>query len=220
MNRWVGDLEGLRAHWEHERWVVGGHSFGAGLALAYALEHPDRTRAVLYLSCVLRLHGERDWHGEYRRARLERIPEPRRQRYMELRRQRDSERGIRPASEAELRTLAIGAEFADRKMAERLEPLLRAELATVNDVVNRELGVDFDRHFESASMLERLRRLDVPVLLVHGRADPRPLAAVEALARALPHAELVVLPGVGHFPYLEAPDLLGRVVRGFLASLP
>jgi proline iminopeptidase len=172
------------------------------------------------LSCVLRLHGEPDWHGKYRRARLERIPEPRRQRYLELRRQRDSERGIRPASEAELRTLAIGAEFADRKMAERLEPLLRAELATVNDVVNRELGVDFDRHFESASMLERLRRLDVPVLLVHGRADPRPLAAVEALARALPHAELVVLPGVGHFPYLEAPDLLGRVVRGFLASLP
>jgi hypothetical protein len=60
----------------------------------------------------------------------------------------------------------------------------------------------------------------VPVLLVHGDAGPRPLAAVEALARALPRAELVVLRGVGYFPLLEAPEALRRVARGFLASLP
>jgi pimeloyl-ACP methyl ester carboxylesterase len=51
----VADLDTLRRHWGHDRWVVGGHSFGAALALAYALDHPDRVDGVIYLSCVFRL---------------------------------------------------------------------------------------------------------------------------------------------------------------------
>ena len=39
----VADLEALRRHWGHDRWLVGGHSWGANLALFYALRHPDRT---------------------------------------------------------------------------------------------------------------------------------------------------------------------------------
>jgi proline iminopeptidase len=29
MRRWVADLDALRRHWGHRRWVVAGHSFGA-----------------------------------------------------------------------------------------------------------------------------------------------------------------------------------------------
>jgi proline iminopeptidase len=46
----LADLEALRVHLGHERWVVGGHSWGAALALFYALEHPDRTLGVVYLA--------------------------------------------------------------------------------------------------------------------------------------------------------------------------
>lgn len=218
MSRSAADLEALRGHWGYPRWVVGGHSFGAGLA--YALEHPDCTQAVVYMSCVVRLHGERDWHEDYRRTRLARIPEPQRQRYTELRRRRDVEGDVDPALAAELLQLGIATEFADARVAERFEAELHAALASVNDVVNRKLGADFARHFASPRIRERLRNLDAPVLVVHGDADPRPLAAVEALASELPRAELVVLPGVGHFPYLEAPEALRWVLRRFLASLP
>jgi proline iminopeptidase len=220
MSRSVADLEALRGHWGYRRWMVGGHSFGAGLALAYALEHPERTEAVLYMSCVVRLCGDRDWHEDYRRSRLARIPEPQRQRYIELRRKREVERDVDPVLAAELRQLGLVSELGDAGVAERFVGELHAGLASVNDVVNRELGADFAQYFATASMRERLRNLDVPVLVVHGDADPRPLAAVEALASELPGAELVVLPEVGHFPYLEAPEALARVVRRFLASLP
>jgi pimeloyl-ACP methyl ester carboxylesterase len=60
MARWVADLDALRRHWGHRCWVVGGHSFGAALAIAYALEHPERTEAVIYVSCIVRLHGQPD----------------------------------------------------------------------------------------------------------------------------------------------------------------
>ena len=84
--RSVADLEALRIHWGYRSWVVAGHSFGAALALAYALEQPDRTEAVIFMSCVVRLAGQPDWYSQYRRARLERMPEPIRQRYLRLRR--------------------------------------------------------------------------------------------------------------------------------------
>lgn len=44
-----------------------------------------------------------------------------------------------------------------------------------------------------------------------GRARPRPVAAVRALASELPRSRLVVLDGVGHFPHREAPDTLQRL---------
>src|SRR3546814_900355 len=38
----VADLEALRKQWWQPKMIVGGHSFGAALALAYAVEHPER----------------------------------------------------------------------------------------------------------------------------------------------------------------------------------
>src|SRR6476661_6637915 len=58
----VADLEALRRHWGHERWVVFGHSWGATLGLAYALAHPDHSRALIYMSST-GIHAE--WREEF-----------------------------------------------------------------------------------------------------------------------------------------------------------
>jgi pimeloyl-ACP methyl ester carboxylesterase len=55
-----------------------------------------------------------------------------------------------------------------------------------------------------------------PTLIVHGREDPIPLSASEAVTRALPDARLVALDDSGHVPYVEAPDDLFGAVRDFL----
>jgi pimeloyl-ACP methyl ester carboxylesterase len=51
----------------------------------------------------------------------------------------------------------------------------------------------------SGSRTAGLRRLDVPTLVVHGRDDPLvPFRAGAATARAIPNAELLAIPGMGH----------------------
>ncbi|MET9021187.1 alpha/beta hydrolase [Actinopolymorpha sp. NPDC004070] len=60
----LGDLEALRHLLGIERWIVGGHSHGAFLALAYALAHPERTTAVLYIAGA-GLQNDRSWHAAY-----------------------------------------------------------------------------------------------------------------------------------------------------------
>ncbi len=71
------DLESVRAHYGIDRWVIGGHSWGADLALIYALEHTERVAGLICVSGG-RIHNDREWHAEYvRRKEQEGEREPR-----------------------------------------------------------------------------------------------------------------------------------------------
>jgi proline iminopeptidase len=55
-------------------------------------------------------------------------------------------------------------------------------------------------------LLPKLRRLEVPTLVIHGEDDFVPVEVAAHIADAIPAARLVLLPECGHFSYLEAPD--------------
>lgn len=64
-----------------------------------------------------------------------------------------------------------------------------------------------------------LRDLRVPVLVVAGDADSFSTAEVTAqLVASLPDPEVLILPGVGHLPNLEAPDRFDAAVRAFVTA--
>jgi pimeloyl-ACP methyl ester carboxylesterase len=63
-----------------------------------------------------------------------------------------------------------------------------------------------------------LARIACPTLVVHGELDPIPVAFSQFLADQIPGARLEVIPGGGHFPFIEEPAPFERAVRGFLAS--
>ncbi len=60
----VADLETIREHYGIKRWIVGGHSWGPDLALAYALEHPDRVLGLIGIAGG-RVVDDRTWHDAY-----------------------------------------------------------------------------------------------------------------------------------------------------------
>lgn len=64
-----------------------------------------------------------------------------------------------------------------------------------------------------------LARFAKPVLVVNGEFDTAlRRRAGEALARALPLAERVVIPGAGHLPNLDTPDAYNDALRAFLQN--
>jgi pimeloyl-ACP methyl ester carboxylesterase len=72
-----------------------------------------------------------------------------------------------------------------------------------------------------ADLRDVLPGITVPTLLVWGELDPRsPLSAARAFARAIPHAELAVIPGAGHISNLERPDEFNAAVRAFCRLRP
>jgi pimeloyl-ACP methyl ester carboxylesterase len=84
---------------------------------------------------------------------------------------------------------------------------------------NREALV---RRFEEGNAgvdLGLLKQVKAPTLILWGGQDRLlPPALGERIAREIPHARLVVFPGLGHLPQEEDPQQTLPVVRRFLAS--
>jgi pimeloyl-ACP methyl ester carboxylesterase len=61
------------------------------------------------------------------------------------------------------------------------------------------------------------RSVTVPVLMIHGEADPIiPVRWARTTAAAHPRWRFHALPGVGHMPQAEAPDVVARLVLDWL----
>jgi proline iminopeptidase len=120
----VADLEALRAHWGHRRWLVGGHSWGATLALCYTLAHPGRVTALLDLSGP----GPKETATTYDRvraaARLARLTDTERVQLLAAE-HRLAEDGADQDAAASIARLLWLTDFADRSRAPDLtaEPL-------------------------------------------------------------------------------------------------
>lgn len=72
---------------------------------------------------------------------------------------------------------------------------------------------------QSLPSARRLSALQTPTLVVQGEVSPDWMrASTQALAKALPHAQLAILPGQGHFALLEAPELLADESISFLLA--
>ncbi len=64
---------------------------------------------------------------------------------------------------------------------------------------------------------ETMACVRVPVLLIGGEADRLvPLASMRRAAARNPRWETVILPGVGHTPQLEVPDIVTKELRDWL----
>jgi pimeloyl-ACP methyl ester carboxylesterase len=67
-----------------------------------------------------------------------------------------------------------------------------------------------------ADQRDLLPRIAVPTLLIWGELDARsPLRVAREFKRAIPQAELVVIPGAGHVSNLEEPGRFNDAVRAF-----
>ncbi|CAM3526041.1 alpha/beta fold hydrolase [Stackebrandtia soli] len=64
----IEDLEDLRRWLGIDRWTVVGHSFGADLAVIYALRHPEAVTGVI-AACGTGIQNDRDWKAAYDAAK-------------------------------------------------------------------------------------------------------------------------------------------------------
>ena len=106
---------------------------------------------------------------------------------------------------------ALGDE-STRKAAERLRACLKHRGAPSAAALEGGLRILLatDQRLE-------LTAIPQPVLVLHGERDRvAPVAAARELARALPNAELVVIPGAAHLPFVTAmPEVRAHLVRFF-----
>ena len=213
----IEDVDRVRRHFGLESVAVLGHSWGGVLAMEYAIRHPDRVSHLILLDTAPA--SAEDWKAL-----------------------RDAFGRLRPAEDAEaMQAIAatdsyrrgdLDAEAAYNRihfrMTLRRPDLLEALMArlgansTTDGVL---LARAIERRLREETSLSAgwdlfpaLRELDVPTLLLHGEHDFIPVELAARIAEAVPGARLAVLPGCGHFTYLEEPEQVFEEVARFCGA--
>ena len=203
----VADLEALRIIWGFDRLSVAGYSWGALLAVLYALEHPERVASLALVSPAPVWRGVRD---EYERRLLARNGAPA---IVEARR-RVVAGGLRELDPEHYRQrmfeFSVAGYFHDPALARDLRPFRIT--GRTQQAVWDSLG-DFDLRPRIPSLAV------VPAVVVHGEDDPIPIETAELLAGLL-RAPLHRIPACGHVPYVEAPDQFVAALDSFVPRGP
>jgi proline iminopeptidase len=201
----VADLEALRAAWGLEQLDLCGYSWGALLAMLYAVEHPDRVRSLALVSPAPAAAAER---LVFEQRLAERSQAPAIVAARQALQASDLKQRDPTAFARRLFELAVAGYFHDPRRVGEMTPF-RVTGRTQSEVW-ASLGDAYD-------LRPALSALRVPAVVVHGDDDPIPIETARATADAL-GAALVVLPECGHVPHVEALPALVAALDPFLPS--
>lgn len=177
-----------------------GHSLGARVVGELAALQPERVTALVLVSPLgaasYSLGEKLKWKAMSRRSILAGVPEA-----------------------TMRRATAYGFEVDGPGKLGFVERATAARTGRDADHVVRAVEKSVDGILESRPLSDRLRGTRMPLLVVAGAKDPlAPPDNSREIVRARPDARFVEMPGLGHYPMLEAPAKLAPVLVDFLTS--
>lgn len=204
----IADMERLRDHLGIMRWHVFGGSWGSTLALAYAQAHPERVSALVVRGIFLGSAAEIDWflYGMARvfpenwRNFAAAVPEAERGDLMAAYRKRLFD------PDPKVHLPAARAWSVYEGSCSTLLPSPQTVAAFGEE--RHALGLSrieahyFENHvfLEEDALMKGLDRIrNIPAVIIQGRYDMVcPIATADALHRAWPEADYLVVPDAGH----------------------
>jgi len=213
----VADLEALRVRFGLDRMTLVAHSFGPAIAASYAIAHPDHVARMIFLGPVPPRAG--DLWKRYSDTVDTRLTPAERAELTRL--ETEMVRGTDPVAACRAYwVIGVKPRLARPELARRLTgdfcgagaDAIRSGMGIAGPHTQTSLG-DWD--FRAGLAVVR-----APTLIIHGEEDAIPMDLVEGWTTALPDAKLVKLPGVSHFPYVEAPEIVWPLIEEFLRAHP
>ena len=191
---YIAAFEKIRTELGAERWVVCGQSFGAGLAIQYAIERPDRVMGVIFTNLISALSPKDDPE----RAKVEAAR-------MEL---------VAHGGKGALEALRIHP-----RHAKRFPEDIKAEMVADAERIAPE-GIIRSMQLTSPdlSIAHRLGEVKVPALLVNGTWEKRFQPMRAKVAAEMPGLRIVDLEG-GHSINIEAAQGFDQAVIEFVTGL-
>lgn len=186
-------------------WVVG-HSWGGHLALHLAVAHPERLLGVL---CIDPLGATPDIFTDMSATLAREMPAAEVARVDEIeQRRRDG--------------IVTEADLIDRWRI--IWPLFFADPAGGWTLPCEHVGVEcsigtnasISSHMKAGTLVKGLPAFSAPALFVHGELDPLPPRSSVEAAALIRGAQLEIIPGRGHFPWLEQPGEVRAAVERML----
>ena len=208
----LSDLEAVRRHFGLERMMLLGWSHYGMMTAVYTIRHPERvSRLVQMTPGTPRRTPYLDEGMKTMTARADAAAQAR----LEDRRKAGEFDRNPEAYCREDRRVSLVAFVADPRDAEKLE---LDSCRFVNEQAERQ-GAWWGALFGSMGDWDYRREaaaLTVPRLVIQGEKDFIPMGGSREWVAGNSNARLFVIPAVGHFPHVEAPETFFPAVETFL----
>lgn len=204
----VADIEAIRRKFNIGKVNILAHSWGALLAVQYALGYPEKVNKLI-LSNPSMLSREYDDQAAQLVMKNSTSEDS-------IARAKIISEGVLGSGEyEELFLLSFKPSAFNRDNVSKIDLNLPDNFSTANNSLFTALMKDPSL---GQNLYESLPALTFPVLIIHGAADVVPFSSIRRLDEQLPQSELVIFKESGHFPFVEETVLYNATVINFLRS--
>jgi len=208
LDNYIKDIEAVRKHLKIKQWILLGHSWGGGLAMAASGRHPESSAGMILIGS-LGIKNETAIHafsnlniGEKEKAAFKFWGNPAQQ-------TKDPERAA-----YELYRTILPSRLYDKNDIHKILGNYRVELnaSKISRTMMKQLmQSDFD--FSPA-----LKNYSKPVLIIQGRQGFMGGETVYDIRDSLSNSSLKYIERSGHFPFIEQPEAFFKTVNDYLTN--
>lgn len=208
----IDDLEQLRLSLVPGKINIIGASWGAMLAMQYAMEYTDNINALVLLGSMG--GSSSGWVEEFS-ANIKKNQTTADSLTMAQIESSDEYKNRVPEVMVRYTKTFFRSYFYNQNLADSIEIWIpdSAQMKIKGRYAN------LSRYFNDYNIHDDLKRIKCPTLIVHGNADVIPVYVAERLNKSIEKSKLIILPNVGHFLWIEAPNEIYRVIDEFFQSI-
>ncbi len=210
MNTLVEDLEQIRKEFRIEKLNLIGQSWGALISIEYCYKYPENVKQLLLLEPG---PGSSEYLGEFQQTIMNRLSDKDKNRIIEI--SQNPELRYNPVLFNEFMNLRYKGYSLDSLYVEKMHMNYFDSSKVVKFFSS---SATFAPYLMSFNLYEKMKKIDLPVLIIHGEYDPIPNSAIERMSESFSNAELHIIKGSGHFVHIEKPEEYFSIVRLFLAK--
>ena len=217
----VEDVERVRQHFDLEAPTLLAHSWGAVLALEYALRYPTRVSRLILMNPAPASTADAALLDKAYTTQLGNAMARQRAIVADQAYQQGD-----PQSVTNRYRIHFAHALATKEHYDSLMRAMRAAFVAQGPIGILKARAVEHRLMEdtwqqpSYDLMSRIQSLRIPALVVWGNRDFIPRRIAEQMAGTLPHGRMVTIEGCGHFVYLECPAEVRMALLDFARRPP
>jgi proline iminopeptidase len=212
----IADIERIRQILNDEKLILIGHSWGGFLASLYAAEFPEHVEALILISPANTLvMPQPDAESDLFAAVRAKLPPEERAEFDAFMKEYMNFNTLFQKSEADL--VAMNEKFGEYYL-KIMDIDMEAEWPEQGKPGGWMVWAGYVSMGQRHDYRPALRKVDVPVLVIHGADDLQSEAATRLYVDAFPNAEFAVIEHASHASFEDQPEQFAAIVKSFLAG--
>jgi len=204
----VNDLEFLRKKLKIGKFHLLGHSFGGLLAIYYTIKHQTNVKSLMLLNSA---GASSDFLWDLENNVVQRWA-PEDKRIILTLMKSENFKNSDPETVSRFFKIFFKSYFYNQSLADRLNIKISKNTAKNWKMVNSSMWKNLGKY----DLHEQLLSITCPTIIIHADFDPIPVEFAKKIHQHIVNSEMVVLKKYGHFPHIETPEELFKILENFL----